>query len=239
LIAERSIREVDAEEALMPGITISSAYGAGGGVVAPRVAERLGFAMLDRAISARVAGELQISLEEAQEGERKLSFADRFFRNLAPLADTISGGAAIAAADGAAAEEFRTEANKIMCESLTDGAVILGRGGAAALQDRTDVLRIRLYGSPEERVKAAVRFGVAGGADAAEEDLPNVDAARAKYVQHLYGRDIDDPTLYHLQLNTPLLELDQCVTMIVDVYRAFAADGSSSADAPTYAPDAD
>ncbi|MFC6705889.1 cytidylate kinase-like family protein [Flexivirga alba] len=146
----------------MPGITISSAYGAGGGVVAPRVAERLGFAMLDRAISARVAGELQISLEEAQEGERKLSFADRFFRNLAPLADTISGGAAIAAADGAAAEEFRTEANKIMCESLTDGAVILGRGGAAALQDRTDVLRIRLYGSPEERVKAAVRFGVAG-----------------------------------------------------------------------------
>lgn len=225
----------------MPGITISSAYGAGGGVVAPRVAERLGYQMLDRAISARVAGELQISLEEAQEGERKLSFADRFFRNLAPLADTISGGSAIAAADGAAAEEFRAEANKIMCEALNDGAVILGRGGAAALQERTDVLRIRLYGSPEERLSAAEKFGEGRVTpEGAAKSLHEVDAARAKYVQHLYGRDIDDPTLYHLQLNTPLLELDQCVTMIVDAYRAFASDGSGSAgETPVYSPDAD
>jgi len=206
----------------MPGITISSAYGAGGGVVAPRVAERLGFAMLDRAISAQIARDLQVSLDEAQEGERKLSFADRFFRNLAPLADTIAGGAAIAAADGAAAQEFRADANRIMCEALEKGAVILGRGGAAAMQSRTDVLRIRLYGAPEERIQAAVKFGVVG-AEAAEENLPKVDAARAKYVQHLYGRDIDDPALYHLQLNTPRLELDQCVEMILAAYQAFTA----------------
>src|SRR5579875_1569738 len=146
----------------MPGITISSAYGAGGGVVAPRVAERLGFAMLDRAISAQVAEDLRVSLEEAEEGERKLSFADRFFRNLAPLADTITGGAAIAAADGAAAQEFRADANRIMCEALEDGAVILGRGGAAAMQNRTDVFRVRLYGAREERLKAAVKFGAVG-----------------------------------------------------------------------------
>lgn len=222
----------------MPGITISSAYGAGGGVVAPRVAERLGFAMLDRAISARVAGELDVSLEEAQEGERKLSFADRFFRNLAPLADTVSGGSAIAASDGAAAEEFRNEADKIMNEALDDGAVILGRGGAAALQERDDVLRIRLYGSPEERIRAAEKFGegkVSPGD--AEKNLERVDAARAKYVQHLYARDIDDPMLYHLQINTPLLELDQCVAMIVDAYRAFG--GTPAGESPAYAPDAD
>ncbi|WP_446664446.1 cytidylate kinase-like family protein [Flexivirga sp. B27] len=223
----------------MPGITISSAYGAGGGIVAPRVAERLGFAMLDRAISARVAHELDVSVEEAAEGERKLSFADRFFRNLAPLADTISGGSAIAAADGAAAEEFRTEADKIMREALTDGAVILGRGGAAALHDRTDVLRIRLYGTAEERIKAAEKFGEGGVTpEQAEANLEKVDAARAKYVQHLYCRDIDDPALYHLQLNTPLLELDQCVAMIIDAYRAFSGTPGSE-ERPTYAPDAD
>ena len=65
-----------------------------------------------------------------------------------------------------------------------------------------------------------MKFG-AVGADAAEENLPKVDAARAKYVQQLYGRDIDDPTLYHLQLNTPLLEVDQCVEMILAAYQAF------------------
>lgn len=205
----------------MPGITISSAYGAGGGLVAPRVAERLGFAMLDRAISTRVAHDLECSLEEAEEGERKLSFADRFFRNLAPLADTISGGAAIAAADGAAAQEFRSKADRIMHEALDKGAVILGRGGASAMQERHDVLRVRLYGTAEERIKAAGKFGEISS-DTAEKNLHQVDAARAKYVQHLYGRDIDDPSLYHLQFNTPLLELDQCVNMVVDAYRAFS-----------------
>jgi cytidylate kinase len=224
----------------MPGITISSAYGAGGGLVAPRVAERLGFAMLDRAISARVAEDLRCSLEEAEEGERKLTFADRFFRNLAPLADTVTGGAAIAAADGAAAEEFRSEANQIMTEALKTGAVILGRGGAAALRDHPNVLRIRLYGSAEERLKAAEKFGEIS-VDTAEHNLHEVDAARAKYVQHLYGCDIDNPSLYHLQLNTPLLELEQCITMIVDAYRAFAADNQAPEGeaAQAYSPDAD
>ncbi|WP_265444818.1 AAA family ATPase [Flexivirga meconopsidis] len=206
----------------MPGITISSAYGAGGSVVAPKVAERLGVAMLDRAISARVADDLQVSLDEAQHGERKQSFADRFFCALAPLADTVAGDAEIARSDQAGATEFRTDANKIMSDALDKGAVILGRGGAAAFQDRDDVLHIRFYGTPEQRLDAAMRFsGVSE--DEARGHMERTDAARAKYVHHLYGRDINDPSLYHLQFNTPLLEQGQCIEMIVDAYQAFLA----------------
>jgi shikimate kinase len=38
-----------------PLVTLASLYGAGGSVVGPRVAERLGVAFLDRAIPDRVA----------------------------------------------------------------------------------------------------------------------------------------------------------------------------------------
>ena len=43
----------------MPGVTISAGYGAGGSVVAPHVARLLGLPLLDRAISSRVAAQLQ------------------------------------------------------------------------------------------------------------------------------------------------------------------------------------
>lgn len=216
----------------MPGITISAAYGAGGSLIAPRVAQRLGFTLLDRAISAQVAHDLQISQQEAEQAERKRGFADWFFNSLAPLADTVIGDAEIARNGMAKTEEFRQEANRIMCQALDDGAVILGRGGAAALQDRPDVLRIRLHGDRAERIALAERYRGATP-DSVEGQLEQVDSARAKYVQHLYGRDIDDPTLYHLQINTPLFELDPCVDLIVAAYETFRQDlpdGSSEAE---------
>jgi hypothetical protein len=47
----------------MPGVTISAGYGAGGSVVAPEVAGRLGLPLLDRAISSRIAAQLHVSVQ--------------------------------------------------------------------------------------------------------------------------------------------------------------------------------
>ncbi|TWE07903.1 AAA family ATPase [Rudaeicoccus suwonensis] len=214
----------------MPGITISSAYGAGGEQVAPLVAEQLGFQLLDRAISAKIAADLDVSVNEAEEGERKRTFADRFFAALAPMADTVVGNQDFAISDPT---EFRREAEKIMNEALTDGAVILGRAGASALHDNKEIFKIRLYGDPDERVACAVRYmGV--DEETARRQMPAVDRARAKYTHHLYGRDIDDPRLYDLQVNTPALELNECADMIVAAYRAIvAARGKRTADTVT------
>ena len=46
-------------------VTISATYGAGGSVVGPAVAERLGVPFVDRAIPTRVADDLGISVEHA------------------------------------------------------------------------------------------------------------------------------------------------------------------------------
>src|SRR3954451_12387200 len=46
-------------------VTVSASYGAGGALVGPQLAERLGVPFLDRAIPTEVAERLAIPLEEA------------------------------------------------------------------------------------------------------------------------------------------------------------------------------
>src|SRR5712692_1153304 len=210
----------------MPGVTISASYGAGGSVIAPAVAERLGLPLLDRAISSRVAAQLHVSVQEAEGGEMRRSLADRFLAVLAPLAGGALGAGTDAAPPHAIpppedADFFREQAEAIMNEALSgDGAVILGRGGGAAFCDRPDVLRVRLFGTVEARIAQAARVENIDP-PVARQRLPEVDNARAQYVRRLYCVSIDDPVLYNLQIDSTVLPLDACADLIASAYTAF------------------
>jgi cytidylate kinase len=102
--------------------------------------------------------------------------------------------------------------------------VILGRGGGAAFCDEPGVLRVRLFGPPQARAAQAARIeDVDTGT--ARQRLPEVDRARAQYVRRLYGADIDDPALYHLQIDSTAVPLDACAAIIVAAYQGLAAAG--------------
>lgn len=208
----------------MPAVTISAGYGAGGSIVARAVAERLGFQLLDRAISSTVAAQLACTVEEAEGGELKRSFAERFFGVLAPMAGGVVGGSdpegalesAMPVQDGGL---FREKAEAIIRQALPDGAVILGRAGAAALREEPGVLRVRLFGPRAARIAHAA--GVEGiDRETAARRLPEVDRARAHYVKRLYGCDIDEPALYHLHLDSTAIPLDTCVEIVVAAFTA-------------------
>jgi cytidylate kinase len=208
----------------MPGVTISAGYGAGGSIVAPEVARRLGLPVLDRAISSRVAALLQVTVPEAEGGEIRRPLVDRVLGLFTPLA----GGLLCAGTDAAPPEAvpppddaalFRQQAEAIMSEALAAGAVILGRAGAAAFRSRPDVLRVRLFGPPEARIAQASRIENVE-APTARQLLPEVDRARAQYVRRLYGVGIDDPDLFDLQLDSTALPLAACADLIVGAYRA-------------------
>jgi cytidylate kinase len=208
----------------MPGVTISAGYGAGGSIIAPEVAGRLGLPLLDRAISSHVAAQLHVSVPEAEGGEVRRSLADRFLGVLAPLA----GGVLCAGTDAAPPEAlpppddaalFREQAEAIMTGALKDGAVILGRAGGAAFHERPDVLCVRLFGPEEARVAQAARIENVDESTARQR-LPEVDRARAQYVRRLYAADIDDPAFYRLQIDSTALPLDACASIITAAYTA-------------------
>jgi Cytidylate kinase-like family len=210
----------------MPGVTISAGYGAGGSVIAPRVAAVLGLPLLDRAISSRVAARLRVTVAEARDGAVRRSLPDRFIEALAPLAagvlasnaDAAPAEPAVPVSDAAA---FRDQAEAIIRAALAGGAVILGRAGAAALRDEPGVLRVRLFGPAPGRVAQAMRIESVDEATARER-LPEVDRARAHYVRRLYRCDIDDPALYHLQIDSTAVPPGACADLIVAAYRALA-----------------
>ncbi len=102
------------------------------------------------------------------------------------------------------------------------GAVILGRGGGAAFYEEPGVLRVRLFGPAQARAVQAARIEDLD-ASTARRRLPEVDRARAHYVRRLYGADIDDPALYHLQIDSTAVSLDACAAVIVAAYRGLAA----------------
>ncbi len=103
--------------------------------------------------------------------------------------------------------------------ALVSGAVILGRAGGAAFRREAGVLRVRLFGPAGARIAQAARIeGI--DEDVARQRLPEVDGARAQYVRRLYGADIDDPALYHLQIDTTVLPPDASAALIVAAYRA-------------------
>lgn len=207
----------------MPGVTISAGYGAGGSMIAPAVARQLGLPLLDRAISSRVAAQLQVSVPEAEGGVIKRTGAGRFLAVLAPLAGGVLGAGTDCAPPEAFpppddAALFREQAEAIMRKALVTGAVILGRAGGAAFRDEPGVLRVRLFGPEAARIAQAARIEDVD-ADTARQRLPEVDRARAQYVQRLYGTDIDDPDLYHLQIDSTVVPLDACVDLIAEAYR--------------------
>jgi cytidylate kinase len=224
----------------MPGVTISAGYGAGGSVIAPAVAERLGVPYLDRAISARVAAQLKVSVKEAEGGAVNRSLVDRVLAALAPLSDGSMGtaGPDPVAEGREEAERFRTQSEAIMREALAGGAVILGRAGAAALRGEPGVLRVRLFGPVAARIAQAARIE-AVDEETARKRQPEVDRARAHYVRRLYGVDIDDPIFFHIQLDSTRLSFDACANLIADAYRSLIAGPAAvAASAGTPAPSA-
>ena len=208
----------------MPAVTLSAAYGTGGSRIARGLSQRLDYPLLDRAISAEVAQHLNVSVEEAEKGSKKRSFAEKFYGPLSAMSDAVVSPDERDAINAALIADndqvFRQSAENILRAAVPGGAVILGRAGAAALHGLPDVFTVRLFGTKDRRIAHAAA-AEAVDPDTAATRLAHVDKARAHYVRHLYRRDIDDPDLYDLQIDSTLVPAETCVDVIATAFTAF------------------
>jgi cytidylate kinase len=194
-----------------PLITVSAAFGAGGSVIAPRLAERLGVAFLDRAIPAEVAERLGIPVEAGVEHEESGPTLLERLAKFAPAAQIVAGAPPIA---GDTIEPFLATTEQVIRRHVATGGVILGRAAAIVLHDEPQALHVRLDGQADRRVAQAMRLrGL--DRDTAEKRLRHADRARELYVRESYHRNARDPALYHLVVDSTSIDLDACVEILV------------------------
>lgn len=201
-------------------VTISASYGAGGSLVGPLVAERLGLPFLDRAIPAAAARALELSEDVAAAlDERGPSRLERLAGALANVAAPI-GPESVDVAVTEHPERFRAATEAVLRRAAdTTGAVVLGRCAMVVLAGRPDVLSVRLDGPVDARVARAVETeGV--DVDEARRAQRESDRAREAYARVFYRVNQHDTGLYHLVVDTTVLSVEVSASLVVEAAKA-------------------
>jgi cytidylate kinase len=195
-------------------VAISASYGAGGQVIGPALAERLGVPFLDRAIPVQVAERLDVPLADAaahDDRDREGSRLERMLRGFRATEPSIPTWVPAA---GFTSEDFRQATEDVLLRQAASGeGVILGRASTIVLRDDPRVLRIRLDGPRERRIEQAMHLGDVDR-ETAEAALERLDRTHADYARDFYGIEIADPANFHLVLDSTALPLESCVELI-------------------------
>jgi cytidylate kinase len=208
------------EAGVVPLVTVSAAYGAGGSRLGPRLAEELGVAFVDRVIPSAVAERLSVPMTQAIARDDSVRSAlERLLLRLAPAAQAM--GATPVPADVHDDRTYLQATEEAILEHCAGGAVGLGRAAAVVLRDSPRALHVRLDGPPAARAEQAARIeGV--DLETAKRRLAETDRAREAYLRYFYGVDARDPALYHLVLDSTALAAELCVDLIARAARARA-----------------
>ncbi len=205
-------------------VTISSSFGAGGNLVGPAVAERLGIPFFDRAIPAAVAGRLAIPLDEAAARDEKApSTWTRLARAFAYMAVPMASQHLAPQGDP---DEFKGETERLLHQIAgSTGGVVLGRGAMIVLGARPDVLRVRLDGPVAARVaRVSEREGI--DLEEARAMQRDTDGARDGYLKLFYRARQDDLSLYDLVIDTTTIPIEASIELVVAATAAKTGTGS-------------
>ncbi|MEJ5348487.1 MAG: cytidylate kinase-like family protein [Desulfosoma sp.] len=196
----------------MAVITISKEYASQSEEFAKRLAERLGYSILDRQIVAEAAKELRISPSEAQSfhkerESRLLRLIDRYTSSVVQKVVDRSYGRL----DDKTYHEVTVKlVQKVAAE---DNVIILGWGAQCILADHPKAVHLRIVKTLEDRI-LWLRENLDMDERSARDLIEREEKESAEYVEHYFNRAWDDAHLYHAVLNLSRIPLDDAVELI-------------------------
>jgi MFS family permease len=197
-------------------VAISGAYGAGGPVLGPIVADRLGLPYLDQSIPAEVAEALRTPVPAAAgHDDRSEAGMERLISTMAR--NTALYGSGVLQRDDVLCDErtFQLATELVLWQmAAQSGGVILGRAATVVLAAHPGVVRVRLDGPVERRISQAVAHDGFDLATARRMQL-QTDRARDAYTHHFYGVHPGDPKLYDLVIDVSRFGFAASEEMIV------------------------
>ncbi len=196
----------------MRAVTLSREYGSGGGEIAARLAQRIGWQVVDHEVVVRVAQQLHVSEADAEAYDEHVeSRAARILNSLRLLQPMMP---VLDVPQTMTSRAFHEARCRVIDGAVASGqVVIIGRGAQAHLADRRDVFHVRIVAPLEARVTYVMRREGRDEA-AARQRITRKDEERRRYLQTFYGREPSDAGLYDIVLNTGIIDLDGAVDVL-------------------------
>ena len=96
----------------------------------------------------------------------------------------------------------------------SENLIVLGLGGCVILEDSPDTINIRVHAGLETRKKRiARRYNVTE--EEAESTISIGDRKHKRFVSILFEKDLADPGLYDLTINTDDLSVEECAAAVL------------------------
>lgn len=208
-------------------ITVEREYGSMGAEFAHRLADRLGWRLIDKCLVDEIAKKIGMSSSMVANCDERLD--PWYYR----LGKTFWHGsvermpAVMHETEVFDSERMATLVGQYLKERVAEGhCVVVGRGAASALAGQPGAFHIFVYASMKRKV-AWFREHFPEHAEEAEEELLATDRRRAAYIRRFYDQDWADRRLYQLMLNS-CMGFDAMV-------RATLEATALATKAPTYA----
>src|SRR5271169_5823671 len=194
-------------------VTIEREYGCGGGEIAQRLADFLGWRLWDHQLTeeiARLANCSKAAVEQREERTDPLYY--RLFKSF--LRGSYEGSINAHKLNLVDSESILKITQRVVEHAAKSGnVVIVGRGAQHFLRDRQDALRVFLYAPREDKVRRLMARGKSE--KDAEQLVDSVDRERVDFIQRYFGVEWPDRAVYHTMINTEIGD-DAVVHLILE-----------------------
>lgn len=204
-------------------VTVSREFGSGGGDLAGRLAERLGWRLVDRDLVHAVAERLGVpDADVAERDEHVEGIAERVGAYLTDAFPEM-----LLPPPPRAPIDHRT-VRELVEATLRDAAesppvVVVGHGAQCIFARRPGTLHVRVWAPLEERVRrVAERLGLP--AEGARARTLEEDGARREYLRRHYGIDVAAERHYDVIVNTGRIGVDEAAESLAVLVRASGRD---------------
>ncbi len=201
-------------------ITIEREYGCGGGEIAQKVANQLGWKLWDQLLTEEIArlAKCPKAVVEVRE-ERTDPLYYRLFKSF--MRGSYEGSINAPKLNLVDSETILRITKRVVEHVAERGnCVIVGRGSQQFLKSRPDTLRVFLYAPREDKVQRLLARGKSP--EEAEQLVDTVDRERADFIQKYFNVEWPDRSIYHTMMNTAIGD-EAVVHMILNWVKAYDA----------------
>ncbi len=181
-------------------ITIEREYGCGGGEIARKLSERLGWKLWDELLTCEIARLSHCAQSEVESREERVDpLYYRLFKSI--LRGSFEGSLNAHRLQLLDADSILEITERVVQKAAVEGhCVIVGRGSQHFLRNRANTLRLFLYAPREAKIRRLLAEGMSE--KDAQDSVDTVDRDRSAFIGRYFHMEWPDRSIYHAMLNT-------------------------------------